>query len=77
MLQGFKDLLNSEHGLFGIVIMIAATVLVALGRMTVDQWTGFAQVIFVAYGGAHVGVSIADAIASKGTSSAAPAEPIK
>lgn len=65
MVQGFKDLLSSEHGLFGILIMICATVLVALGRLTVDQWVGFAEWIFTAYAGAHGLVAVAGAIESK------------
>lgn len=44
-----KDIWHSERGLLAIVIILAATVLTGLDRMTVDQWTSFVTYVFVAY----------------------------
>ena len=43
------DLLGSERGLFAILLIIGATVLTAMGKMTVDSWQSFAQIIFGTY----------------------------
>lgn len=43
------DLLKSERGLFALVLIIAATVLTALGSMTVDAWRDFSLYIFGVY----------------------------
>lgn len=37
---------HSEKGLAGAVLIVAATVLVALGHMTVDAWDGYTKWIF-------------------------------
>jgi hypothetical protein len=49
MLDGFKALLGSEKALAGGMLVIAATVLVALGHMTVADWQSYTQIIFVGY----------------------------
>lgn len=61
-----KNLL-SEHGLFGILLLIGAVVLTALGKMTVDDYRGYSEWIFTVWGGTHAFVSMSDAIASKKT----------
>ncbi len=43
------DLWKSERGLFALVLIIAATVLTALGHMTIDAWQDFALYIFGIY----------------------------
>jgi hypothetical protein len=63
-MQGLKDLLSTEHGIFGVLLIIAATVLCALGIMTIDDWKSFAQVIFVTFAGAHAVVTGTETIAS-------------
>jgi hypothetical protein len=35
--------------ILAILLIIAATVLAALGKMTTEQWTSFAQIVFGAY----------------------------
>lgn len=44
-----SDLWNSERGLLTILILVAATVLVIFGRMTIEQWLAFVQVIMGIY----------------------------
>lgn len=43
------DLLKSERGLFALALVIAATVLTALGTMTIDAWRDFTLYIFGIY----------------------------
>jgi hypothetical protein len=72
----FTALLNSEKAVIGGLLTIAATVLTALGHMTVADWTTYTQWIFGIYvvgktlqGGSTV---IASAIAAKPVAPAAP-----
>jgi hypothetical protein len=51
MLTGIKALLCSEKALAGGALVIAATILVALGRMTVADWQSYTQIIFYGYAG--------------------------
>jgi len=44
-----KDLLSSEKGLFAIVLVIAATVLVGLDQMAVADWREYTIYVFGAY----------------------------
>lgn len=46
-----KDLLSSEKGIFCLALIIAASVLTALGHMTVEQWTAYTQIIAGIYVG--------------------------
>lgn len=65
-MDGIKNLLSSEHGIFGVLLIVGATVLCALKIMTVEDWKNFAQVIFVTFAGAHAIVSGANSIATRG-----------
>lgn len=47
--MAITDLWKSERGFLAAIVIIAATVLAALAIMTVDQWTGFVQIIFGTY----------------------------
>lgn len=47
-----QDLFASERGLFALVLVLAATVLTALGHMPVTQWQDFALWVFGIYAGA-------------------------
>lgn len=49
MVEGIKALLASEKALVGGSLVIAATVLVALGHMTVDNWQVYTRDIFYGY----------------------------
>jgi hypothetical protein len=81
-----KNLLSSEHGFIGVVLIAGATILASLGHMTIDQWTSYSQIIFATYVGGHAAISVAGSIASRGTvaattpvvvSSAVPTEVVK
>jgi hypothetical protein len=40
-MQGAKDLFDSERGVFAILLLIAATVLVIVGSITGQSWLDF------------------------------------
>jgi len=44
-----KNLWNSERGLVAIALIVACTVLVAIGRITVEQWQSYSTWIFGIY----------------------------
>jgi hypothetical protein len=46
------DLWKSERGIVGLALVIAATVMVALGRLSADQWVDYTKWIFVTYAAA-------------------------
>lgn len=66
------DLFKSERGLLCLLIIIGGTVLAALDRMTVDQWTTFIQWIFGTYVVGKTATGVAAMISAK---PAAPADP--
>ena len=43
------DLWQSERGVVAIVLILGATVLMIVGRMTIDQWIDFNKWVFVTY----------------------------
>ena len=47
-MKGAIDLTRSERGVFAIVILICATVLVVTGKLTGEQWCGLVKVLCVA-----------------------------
>jgi hypothetical protein len=49
MLEGLKALSHSEKAIVGGTLVIAATVLVIVGAMSVDQWSSYTQTIFLGY----------------------------
>jgi hypothetical protein len=49
MLEGFKALLGSEKAIAGGILIICATVLVALNKMTVSDWQTYSQTVFITY----------------------------
>jgi len=71
-MQGLKDLLSTEHGIFGVLLVIAATILCALGIMPIGDWKSFAQVIFVAYAGTHAVVTSASSLTGTGGNARLP-----
>ncbi len=64
-MQALKDLLKSERGLIGLALLIGATTLTALGRMTVDQWQTYSMVIFGTYVAGKTVSGVAYAITSR------------
>lgn len=43
MTDGIKDLLTSERGVFSLLALVAATVLVIIGRLTGADWLDFTK----------------------------------
>ena len=68
------NLWNSEKAITGGVLVIAATVLAALGHMTVDAWREYTMVIFGLYIGGKTVQGAAAAIASRPASTPTPAQ---
>lgn len=64
-MDAIKQLLSSEHGLFGVLLVIGATILVALGKMSADDWRSFSTWIFGIFGGTHALTSTANAMINK------------
>jgi len=66
------DLWKSERGLLAVVLIVAATVLAGLDRMTVDAWREFSLYVFGIYA---TGKTLTGAVAiMKGTTDPAPAD---
>ena len=40
-MQGFRDLVSSERGIFCIAALLAATLLVTIGKLTGEVWIDF------------------------------------
>ena len=65
------DLWKSERGLLAVLIIVAATILAAIGDMTVSEWQTFVTGIFITYA---AGKTVTGAVAIlKGTSDPPPA----
>lgn len=45
-MQAIKDLFNSERGIIALALLIGATVLAGLTRLTPDQWVDYTKWIF-------------------------------
>lgn len=70
-MNALRDLFGSERGFFALLLVVAATVLAALGKMTTDQWQSFAIWIFGIYVGGKTVTGAVDVI--KNGSAPAPA----
>lgn len=68
MLNGFVALLNSEKAIAGGALVVAATVLVITGHMTVEQWQSYTQVVFLGYVGGKTIQGAVTALTSKSLS---------
>jgi len=66
------DLLKSERGFFALALVIASTVLAALGHMTIDMWKEFNLYIFGIY---VTGKSVTGAVALFKGGSSEPEKP--
>jgi len=81
-MDALESLLDNEKGLMAVLLLIGATVLVALGKMTVDDWKSFAQWVFGIYAGSTAVHQSALALSGKSADKpadkpAAPSEPAK
>lgn len=63
--NAIQGIWNSEKGFLTALALVGATVLCAIGRMTIDQWTGFVEVIMVAYIGGKTITTVGTAIAGR------------
>ena len=68
-MAALNDLWNSEKGLLGLALIIAATVLAALGIFSSEQWESYTKWIFGFYVAGKTLQSAVTAISSK------PADP--
>lgn len=73
-MNAISAILSSEKGLLGVLILIAATVLAALGAMTIQQWIDMTQIIFGTYIVGKTAQGIAQTIKGKADSAKAPGE---
>lgn len=62
MLNGLRGLLDSKKAVVGGLLVVGATILVALGKMSVEDWKNYTQVLFVTYAGAETANGIAATI---------------
>lgn len=67
-MNALRDLFGSERGFFALLLVVAATLLAALGKMTTDQWQSFAIWIFGIYVGGKTVTGAVDVIKNGGTS---------
>lgn len=65
-MDGIKQILDSQHGIMGIGLITAATVLTAIGVLSIDDWKSYTQLIFGITAGTHAIVSTGNAIANRG-----------
>lgn len=65
MFGAIKDLLNSEKAVAGGAIVVCATVLVALGMMTIAEWKELVQWTFAFYVGGKTLTSVAAIVTKK------------
>jgi hypothetical protein len=70
-MNALRDLFGSERGFLALVLVIAATVLTGIGRMTVSEWQSLVVWIFGIYVSGKTVTGAIDALALKG----APAQP--
>lgn len=71
-MNALRDLFGSERGFFALLLVVAATLLAALGKMTTDQWQSFAIWIFGIYVGGKTVTGAVDVI--KNGSASAPTD---
>lgn len=56
------DIWHSERGLIALAIIVAATVLAALGRMSIGDWQTFVLGVFIAYAAGKTATGVASII---------------
>jgi len=57
-MNALKDLLDGAHGLLAIVVLIAGTVFVIVGKMSVDAWVDLAKWVLGIFSGTHAVMSL-------------------
>ena len=69
-MQGAKDLLDSERGIFCILVAVAATVLVIVGSITGQNWLDFMKWLSVALVTSKTATTALDQVLKQGSGSA-------
>lgn len=72
-----KNLLGSEKGLVGLLLIVAVSVLAGFGKVTFEDWQEYTLYVFGVYVGGKTiqGVAATIAGAKRDTPAALPAEP--
>jgi len=65
-MSGIKDLLDNEKGVLAVLVLIAATVLAVLGKLSIGDWKDMTTAIFGLYAGATALHASAQAFAQRG-----------
>ena len=68
-----KDLVNSEKGLIGVLLIIGVTVLASLDKVTFDSWQNYTLWIFGVYVGGKTVQGVTTTIVNGKTPGAPPA----
>lgn len=59
-----KAILADSHSLMALFVIICATILVILGKLTPNAWVSLAQWVFTAFIGGHAAMQIASSMKS-------------
>lgn len=73
-MDGLKDLSASLRGVFAMLLVVCATVLVGLDKLTGEQWLTFGEIIGVALIGGKTLTGVVDSFTSR-PKAPAPAAP--
>lgn len=72
MLQGAQDLLESERGIFAIMMLISVTVLTFVGKISGEQWLDFNKWLAIALIGSKTVTTAIDTLKNPKDQPAAP-----
>lgn len=61
-MEGILGLINSKKAVAGGALIVCSTVLAALGKLTMDQWTEYTRWIFIVYVGGETANGVAATI---------------
>lgn len=75
-MQGIFDLLDSERGVFCVLLVFCCTIFVVVGKMSVDQWISYTQATGAVLVASKTVTGVAETMAKRSTPQpAAPAAP--
>lgn len=66
---------NSEKGLFGVALIIACTVLTALGHVAAEAWIDYTKWIFAFYVGGKTIQGAASVLVTRSSNTTVPTDP--
>lgn len=75
MMQGLKDILDSRKGVFVFAVLVCATVLVGLERMTVSMWADLVVYLCGIYVGGNVLQAVGQSWATRSLPPVPPTAP--